>query len=139
MEPDPAQAPQMVALPDAAAAPDRSLLTEYLAWELHLLGFPVSAHPLDALSNPAPDHIPLAEIVTMSGNPIITAGARLPGWTGGQSFHLSDAATYISVRLRRDGMLRAPQPWAPVLVHGRYQRDEYGSSWMLAERFSELA
>jgi hypothetical protein len=43
------------------------------------------------------------------------------------------------VRLKQKGALRAPQPWQPVLVHGRWQRDEYGASWLVAEGIEEVS
>jgi hypothetical protein len=104
-----------------------------------LLGFPVSVHPLDLVRDRLPPHTPPKQLPGTRSGPVVTAGARLPGWTGGQSFYLSDADAFVSVRLQRKGGLHAPQPWQPVLVHGRWQRDEYGASWLAAERIEEVA
>jgi DNA polymerase-3 subunit alpha len=100
-----------------------------LAWERHLLGQPVSVHPLEGVQ--LPDHVPLRQLPEMAGQRVTTAGVRLPGWTGGQGFFLGDGETFVVAKARSaDGM---PPPWQPLLVQGRWQSDEWGSAWLQVE------
>ncbi len=123
--------------PDGLARPDAAQLRDYLQWEKQLLGFPVSAHPLALFHEQLPAHTPLEQIGLVRNRAVTTAGARLPGWTGGNSFFLGNGVTFVTVRVHRESSLRPPAPWQPVLVEGRWQQDQYGSHWLLAERITE--
>jgi hypothetical protein len=104
-----------------------------LAWEEQVLGLPVSVHPLAARaqestaltvsrflaqqpSAPAPARGALATVT----------GARLPGWTGGAGFFLSDERSYLTAVGPRGQ--RPPPIWQPVEVVGRWYIDEWGSA-----------
>jgi DNA-directed DNA polymerase III PolC len=130
--------PEALTVAPSPTAADPALLKSYLEWEQHLLGFPVSVHPLDLITDRLPPCMPLSEVAMSRNVPIVTAGARLPGWTGGQSFYLSDGAGFVRVRMGRDGRLHTPVAWQPVIIRGRCVQDEYGNAWLLAEKVAEM-
>jgi DNA-directed DNA polymerase III PolC len=100
-----------------------------LAWERHMLGQPVSVHPLEVAA--LPDHLPLRRLTEQAGQRVTVAGVRLPSWTGGQGFYLGDGQTFV---VARGGPgFQAPPPWAPVLVQGRWVDDEWRGSWLQVE------
>jgi DNA polymerase III subunit alpha len=107
-----------------------------LAWERHLLGLPVSVHPLEWVGVRPPDRVPLRALPDLAGRPISTAGARLPGWTGGDGFFLGDGDTLVLVRQPKGEP--APGPWEPVGVSGRWVCDSWGSCWLQAQRIEAL-
>ncbi|UCG24632.1 MAG: hypothetical protein JSW55_01110, partial [Chloroflexota bacterium] len=61
---------------------------------------------------------------------------RLPGWTGGPGFFLGDGRSFIIVR--GDDRLQKPEPWLPLLLHGRWLVDEWGSGWLQIEEMRLL-
>lgn len=101
-----------------------------LAWEQQLLGQPVSVHPLELLAGCLPEHLPLRRLPEMAGRRVMVAGVRLPGWTGGQGFFLSDGDTFVTVK--GDRATKAPPPWQPLLIHGQWLADEWGAAWLQA-------
>jgi DNA-directed DNA polymerase III PolC len=101
-----------------------------LAWEQHLLGQPVSVHPLEVLE--LPEHLPLRQLPESPGQRVTVAGVRLPGWSGGQGFYLGDRDTFVVAR-----GAAAPAPWQPVLVHGRWLVDEWRGDWLQVEVMEE--
>jgi DNA polymerase-3 subunit alpha len=112
-----------------AVAPEEP--AQRLAWERRLLGQPVSVHPLVLVADRLPRHVPLAGLPETGGRLVMTAGVRLPGWTGGAGFFLGDEESFLVVR-EREGV-RAPRPWEPLLVRGRWVRDEWGTEYLNAE------
>jgi DNA polymerase-3 subunit alpha len=104
-----------------------------LAWERHLLGQPMSVHPLDLVADQLPDCTPLRQLrlAGSSRQRVTTAGVRLPGWTGGQGFFLGDSDTFVIVR--GEPAQQAPPSWRPLLVRGRWLGDEWGTFWLQAE------
>ena len=113
----------------AAESPEQRL-----AWEMELLGQPLSVHPLDALhaGSGLPAHLPLARLPDQPGRPVLVAGARLPGWTGGDGFFLGDRQSFVIVK--GDKALKAPPAWQPLLVRGRWIGDGWGTFWLQAEQ-----
>jgi DNA polymerase III alpha subunit len=101
-----------------------------LEWESHILGQPVSVHPLE-LVQPSPKLTPLSSLPEKAGRMVTVAGVRLPGWTGTQGFFLGDQQTYVMVK--DDEELRSPKPWFPLRLRGRWLQDEWGFSWLQAE------
>jgi len=112
------------------AAPE--LLSQRWAWEQELLGLPVSAlgDPLALVRDRLPAHEPLAEVVAAPGKSVVTAGVRLPGWTGGPSFLLFDGERFVAVRTARGS--KSPPAWRPLLVRGRWIVDEWACGWLQA-------
>jgi hypothetical protein len=107
-----------------------------LAWEQRVLGWPVSVTPLEALDGPLPAAVALAALASQPGRPATVAGYRLPGWTGGRGFYLSDGQTFV-VAVEREGLAK-PSPWQPILAHGRWQRDQWDTEWLQVEEISML-
>jgi hypothetical protein len=99
-----------------------------LKWERTILGRPVSVHPLDLLEEPPADTILLRDLPHSQGQYVTAAGVRLPGWTGGPGFFLADRDHYVTVRMAES--IKTPEPWLPLLVRGRWQSDEWGSTWL---------
>ena len=122
----------------AFAAPQASSESpaERLAWERHLLGQPVSVHPLDLLSEQLDGTTALERLPDSKGRPVTVAGVRLPGWTGGSGFFLGDGQTFITVK--GDKSLKAPEPWQPLRLRGRWRHDEWGSSWLQLKKLRQL-
>jgi DNA polymerase III alpha subunit len=108
-----------------------------LAWERHVLGQPVSVHPLEVIADRLPDHAPLDRLSELPGQRLTVAGVRLPGWTGGRGFFLSDGHTFVVAR--PDPSHSAPDPWQPLLVRGRWLSDEWGSTWLQVEEMEVVS
>ena len=110
---------------------------ERMAWEQHILGFPVSLHPLDLveeLEEPLSGNTRLSSLPESRGRRVTVAGVRLPGWTGGPGFFLGDGQTYIIVK--GGEKLKTPKPWQPLLIRGRWQSDEWGSAWLQVDELA---
>jgi DNA-directed DNA polymerase III PolC len=121
-------------LPRPAIAPETP--ARRLAWERHLLGQPVSVHPLEAVADRLPAGCqPLDRLPGAVGRAVMVAGARLPGWTGDPGFYLGDSRTYVVVRGAPGG---APRPWQPLVVRGRWLADEWGNAWLQAEEVEAI-
>jgi DNA-directed DNA polymerase III PolC len=107
-----------------------------LAWEQRVLGWPVSVTPPEVLDGPLPAAAALTALASQPGRPATVAGYRLPGWTGGRGFYLSDGRTFV-VAVEREGLAK-PSPWQPILAHGRWQRDQWDTEWLQVEEISIL-
>jgi hypothetical protein len=110
-----------------------------LAWEQHLLGQPVSVHPLEVADLAAvdpPGPLPLRRLEEVPGQRVTVAGVRLPGWSGGQGFYLGDGETFVVAR--SDPARPAPAPWQPVVVRGRWLDDEWRGSWLQVEEMERI-
>ena len=106
------------------AVPPESLAQRF-EWENHLLGLPMSVHPLDLV-----EKLPIRQLPEYLGRRVTLAGTRLPGWTGGQGFFLDDGDSYIIVR----GLDKEkPEIWEPIVINGRFRQDEWGTTWFQAE------
>jgi hypothetical protein len=102
-----------------------------LAWERHILGLPVSVNPLDLLADQPENCCPLDKLAETGGRPVQVIGFRLPGWTGGPGFFLSDGRHYLTARLPQQ--LKAPRPWELVRGRGRWREDGWGGGWLQLE------
>ncbi|MCI0395892.1 MAG: DNA polymerase III subunit alpha, partial [Chloroflexi bacterium] len=118
----------------AAPAVPAESAAERLAWERRILGLPVSVHPL-ALVGRLPRVTPLSRLPASGGRRVTVAGVRLPGWTGGPGFFLGDGQTFVVAR--GDKSLKAPRPWQPLRLSGRWQSDERGTEWLQVEELEE--
>lgn len=97
-----------------------------LAWERHILGWPVSVTPLDTVS--VSGLATLAEAQAQPGRWLHLAGYRLPGWTGGKGFFFGDGHTFVLAVAPQ-----TPPVWEPLQVRGRWLTDEWGMGWLEAE------
>jgi len=59
---------------------------------------------------------------------MVLSGFRLPGWTGGKGWFLSDGDNFVIMR----GKTR-PSAWERVVINGRYLVDMWGGDWLRAE------
>ena len=78
----------------------------------------------------------MSQLPNSPGRPITVAGYRLPGWTGGQGFFLGDGVTFVVVK--GDKKLKAPPPWQPLDVRGRWVGEPFGTFWLQAETITTL-
>ena len=102
-------------------------LGQRLTWEQRVLGQPVSVHPL-ATGAQLPPVSTLRAARAQVGREVTVAGVRLPGWTGGKGWFLSDGDDY-GVVIGESGTAN-PRPWRPVLVRGRWRVDAWGDGWL---------
>jgi hypothetical protein len=105
-------------------------LAQRWGWEQEVLGLPVSAlaDPLALVADRLPEHTPLSKLPERPGRPVTVAGVRLPGWTGGEGFFLSDGPTFVIAK-----GTKAPPPWQPLLLRGRWLGDQWGTFWLQVE------
>jgi len=101
----------------ATAPPETA--AQRLAWEMHLLGLPVSVDPLQ-LSD-LPGGVAIRQLPQLRDQQVSVTGLRLPGWTGGRGWFLSDGDSYV---IAQGG--QRPPVWQPVRLHGRYKVDAWG-------------
>jgi hypothetical protein len=123
---------QQLAFDFARPQPPAEPLAQRWDWEQELLGLPVAAlgDPLALIRDSLPSHASLAQVVTTRSKPLVTAGVRLPGWTGGPGFFLGDGERFVFVHVPKG--VRSPAPWKPLLVKGRWMVDEWGVAWLQA-------
>ncbi|MCB9114302.1 MAG: DNA polymerase III subunit alpha [Caldilineaceae bacterium] len=106
-----------------------------LAWEQHILGQPISVHPLDLVQAPA-GCVALEAAPARPRQAVQVLGIRLPGWTGGKGFFLADHSNYVIAIPPRS--INNPAPWEPVRIWGRWLQDEWGSGWLQVERLEKV-
>jgi DNA polymerase III alpha subunit len=101
---------------------------ERLTWERHILGMPVSVHPLETLAETPDGCCPLDKLGETGGRLVEVVGFRLPGWTGGPGFFLSDGRHYLIARLPQGA--KSPKAWAIARGRGRWRGDAWGGGWL---------
>ena len=106
-----------------------------LDWETHILGQPVSVHPLELIDHGQTSLTPLAQVPTLAGRQVTVAAARLPGWTGGRGYFVGDGQTFV--RAIGDEKARKPKLWQALLLRGRWRGDEWGGGWFQVEVLEE--
>ncbi len=111
-------------------SPSAESPVQRLEWEQRLLGWPVSVTPLDA-ALPVAGGVTLAAAAAQPGHLIELIGYRLPGWTGGAGFYLSDGRSF-AVALENKGLSK-PAPWQAVILRGRWQISRWGAQWLQVE------
>jgi DNA polymerase-3 subunit alpha len=125
-------------LKEEPGAVEKETARQRLEWERHVLGMPVSVHPLEAIPEPAPGGIPLQQVADQPGKKVITLGARLPGWSRGRSFFLSDPEFFLPARLPKESPITLPPAWAPLRVEGAWREDAWGGGWFELVRIQRL-
>ncbi len=100
------------------------------AWELEILGMPFSVRPTDFLHEE--NSMPLAQLHQTSGR-VKTVGWRLPSFTGGKGFYVSDGEGLV---LAWDKSKRPVRSWEPMVLVGEWKRDRFGGEWLQVERVS---
>jgi DNA-directed DNA polymerase III PolC len=126
---------------DALGQPDvePESWNQCLAWEKHLLGYPVSAlkEPLKLVADRLPEHVPLRRLPEMVGRLVTVAGVRLPGWGRGEGFYLWDGETWVTVKVNKSQ--KGPHSWEPLLLRGRWVGDEWGTYWLQVEEMQDMS
>lgn len=107
---------------------------ERLAWEQRVLGQPVSVTPLQTVG--AVEGVALRRLPEHLGHPVTVIAYRLPGWTGGPGFFVSDGDTYVVAVARRGEP--TPRAWQPLRLRGRWTRDEWETEWFQVEAMESL-
>jgi DNA polymerase-3 subunit alpha len=110
-----------------------------MKWEQHILGLPVSVHPIDTIEIPE-DVTPLSRLPEFINSRVVVIGTRLPGWTGGKGFFFSDGKTFVNVIMDQDAMANREKPpvWTLFRLSGRWRVDEWGSGWFQADEMEEI-
>ncbi len=111
-------------------------LAQRLEWERHLLGHPLSAHPVDAAAGNVAGKESLAEARSSRGRVIQVMGVRLPGRTGGDGFFLADGTDYVVATVETGD--KAPPIWEPRLIEGRWRQDAWGMGWLQVEKIEAV-
>lgn len=99
-----------------------------------ILGLPVSINPLQTIEFDSSQIVPLAELPSLTGQPVKVAGYRLLGWTGSEGFYLGDGRTFVWAR--GSEQLKTPPLWQSVLVQGRWRSDTFGTAWLQVEQMT---
>jgi DNA polymerase-3 subunit alpha len=120
---------------DHPAAPPETP-AQRLGWERLVLGLPVSVQLLETVPAHPSQTVPLAELPGRAGQPVLITGYRLPGWTGGEGFYLGDGQTFVLARGAES--LKAPPPWQPIRVQGRWLSDAFGTAWLQVEQLTMI-
>ncbi len=96
-------------------------LVDRLRWERKILGQPVSESPLALIASGARS-ASLKDLQHQPERQMMVAAVRLPGWTGGKGFFVSDGPTF-AVALSPEE-LPSPRAWEIVHIRGRWLEDE---------------
>ena len=114
-------------------------LAERLAWETHILGWPVSANPIERVSSETSDDVPIRYLPRLLNQKTTIAGVRLPGWTGGSGFFVGDSDSFVIARLnkRLTGDVKVKN-WEPTRFSGIWRQDEWGGGWFAAEQIERF-
>jgi DNA polymerase III subunit alpha len=119
-----------------AVAPETA--AERFAWELRVLGLPVSVNPLHLVAGlELHPTTPLRDLPRQPGRRVILYAYRLPGWPGGAGFFVSDGDTFVVAKTARG--LGGKRPlWRPLRLVGAWQADAWGGGWFQAEEIELL-
>ncbi|MFA9491230.1 MAG: DNA polymerase III subunit alpha [Anaerolineales bacterium] len=110
-------------------------------WEQELIGMPLSVNPLDLADCDLRIGISLRRHPQVDDEDIEMCGYRLPGWTRGSGFFLTDGENYVRVRVD-ESMPEArarPPVWRPVRVQGRWLTDEWGGGWLQVGTINKIS
>ncbi len=123
----------------ASSMPSETL-AQRIIWEQHILGLPVSAHPIDTVEQPPEEAIPLSRLPEFPDKVVLVIGARLPGWTGGKGFFFGDGKSFVNVIMDEVALANREKPpaWEPFSLSGRWRVDEWGGGWFHAEEMEEI-
>ncbi|UCF62018.1 MAG: DNA polymerase III subunit alpha [Anaerolineaceae bacterium] len=111
-----------------------------MMWEQHILGLPVSVHPVDTVEHSPEDAVPLSSLPEFPNKVVLVTGTRLPGWTGGKGFFFSDGVSFVNVIMDEVALANREKPptWEPFSLTGRWRVDEWGGGWFQAETMEKI-
>jgi DNA polymerase III alpha subunit len=123
----------------ALATPPETL-AQRMMWEQHILGLPVSVHPLDTVEGIPQDATPLSRLPEFPNRVVLLIGTRLPGWTGGKGFFFSDGKSFVNVIMDEVALANRAKPpaWELFSLSGRWRVDEWGGGWFLVEEMEAI-
>ena len=123
-----------------ASATSPETPAQRMMWEQHILGLPVSVHPIDTVERTPQDAIPLSRLPEFPKRVVLVIGARLPGWTGGKGFFFSDGESFVNVIMDKVALSNREKPpaWEPLSLSGRWRVDEWGGGWFQAQEMEEI-
>jgi hypothetical protein len=111
--------------------------SERLAWERHLLGYPIGA---------LQDWLPVlrtepARLTTVGDLPRTRGrtellGVRLPGWHR-RGYALWDGESWCMAA--SEGKRAWPPTWTPVVLRGEWRRDRWGMGWLAVHTWEEIS
>jgi len=108
-------------------------LSDRLAWETHILGWPVSANPVELVKDETADDAPLRYLPRLLNQQTTIAGVRLPGWTGGSGFFVADGNDFVIARLDKRVQIGSKiRSWQPMRLSGFWRQDEWGGGFFAA-------
>ena len=107
-----------------------------LAWEMEVLGMPLSVHPLAVQEIAPAGSVSLRRLPRLRGSTATIRGARLPGRTGGSGFFLDDGDSFVVVKTADK---QRPPAWTPLQLKGRWRQDQWGGGWFQADSIERLA
>ncbi|MEM7797899.1 MAG: DNA polymerase III subunit alpha [Chloroflexota bacterium] len=112
-------------------------IAERFSWEMHILGLPVSVHPLDLLDVDRSKGVSLENLRLYPGKSVWTLGTKLPGWTGirRNTCYLDDGTSFILLKYPDKTEIKS---WQAYAIKGSYQTDRWGGAWLEAERVAAL-
>jgi len=113
----------------AAGYAPTATTVQRLAWEKHLLGYPLTAlrEALAVLGEPHPEATAIRSLPHSRG-PVAVIGVRLPGWHRG-GFGLWDGSDWCWAESNED--LKWPPVWEPTIFSGHWRQDRWGMGWMM--------
>jgi hypothetical protein len=111
-----------------------------MMWERHILGLPVSVHPVDTVEHTPEDAVHLSNLPESPNRVVLVIGTRLPGWTGGKGFFFSDGVSFVNVVMDEAALANREKPptWEPFSLSGRWRVDEWGGGWFQAEKMEKV-
>ncbi len=113
-----------------------------LLWESRVLGMPITTHPLATVAYDRAGLTELAQLPKQLGKLVRVAVTRLPGWTGDPGFFVGDGQSYATAIAPQKAnvakKLTAPRAWVPLIITGRWLRDEWGGGWLQVEQVETL-
>lgn len=116
-------------------------VSQRFRWERELIGMPLTVNPLDLADCDIRIGVSLRRHPQIEDEEIELCGYRLPGWTRGSGYFLTDGEDYVRVRADESipGERTRPPIWHPVRLQGRWLTDEWGGGWFQIGRFNKIS
>ena len=122
---------QQMAFDFAAGYAPEAPRAQRLAWERHLVGYPLTAlRPW--LAELAAGSVALRELPGTRGA-VTVAGARLPGWHRG-GYGLWDGESWVWAEAPEGA--RSPRTWEPARFTGHWETDRWGMGHFVVQRWT---
>ena len=118
-------------------------LSQRLAWEQEILGLPVSAHRVAAATRPGIETVgaplvTLGELEIRPNTTLAILAARLPGWTGGEGFFLSDGHGLITADPAAGSKQSRPVAWDALWLRGQWRLNNWSGGSFSVQAYGRL-